>query len=220
MKTILLLLLCFLNIVKAEELIWEEKFKDLSQWNVNEGMRNAAINCKEAVEIIDGKLHIKIFTKDGKHYTGVIDTKGKHYFQYGRIEIKAKIVDVAGTWTCAWLYDGDEIDVFEHRLYDMNRKDISGLVNHTLHWEDYKKCKATDATINKDEFNIYTLVWTKEEYKYYINGKLTWTTTTVIDKPLFFVLSTEIGYIESWTQPILKEYGATTLIVEYIKYYR
>jgi beta-glucanase (GH16 family) len=227
-------LLLFLNVVMAEELIWSEEFDNpaLPSWNINEGDRVSGINCKESIEVKNGMLYIKTFTKDGKHYTGIIDTAGKVEFKYGRIEIRAKLSDVAGTWSDAWLYSkqvtdipshGMEVDLFEHRLYDMYRKDISGVVNHTLHWDGYganHKCAATDTPINKEAFNIYSLVWTKDEYKFYVNNKLTWTVSPVSDVPLFFVLSVEIGEVENWTQPMLDKYDNVTMIVDYIRYYR
>jgi len=37
---------------------------------------------------------------------------------------------------------------------------------------------------------------------------------------MYFIFSTEIGYVDFWTQPMLKEYKHTTMIVDYVRYYR
>jgi len=239
MKTIILYLLLLLT-ASAEELVWSDEFNGVSlnstRWNVNTDKRHSAINSKEAVVVKNGMLQIKTFTRGEQHYSGLIDTAGKFEISGGRLLIRAKFNDQPGTWSCGWLYThtagednqdvnkhGMEVDVFEHRLFDMYRKDISDVVNHTLHWYGYgkyHKCAATDTTIKKNEFNIFELRWTKDRYEFFVNGKQTWTASPVTTKPLFLILSTEVGFIDFWTQPLLKEYNHTTLLVDYIRYYK
>lgn len=239
MKTIILYLLMLVT-AHAEKLVWSDEFNgttlDAQKWNIEIGQRHAAINCKEAVIVKDGYLQFKPFTKDGKHYTSLITTEGKFEQAFGRWEIRVKFNDQPGTWSDAWLYTqsagkdnqdrnkyGMEIDIFEHRLYDMDKKDISGVVNHALHWNGYgnhHNCAGVDTPINKDDFNVFELKWTKTSYEFYVNGKKTWTSYEVTTKPLFFIFSTEIGYLDFWTQPLLKEYNHTTMIVDYVRYYK
>ena len=224
----------------AEELVWSDEFDgttlNAEKWNINTDERHSATNCKESIVVKNGLLHIKPFTKDGKHYSGLIDTDGKFEMSEGRLVIRAKFDDQPGTWSCGWLYTdtagednqnikkyGMEVDIFEHRLFDMNKKDISGVVNHTLHWNGYAKyhkCSATDTLIKKNEFNIFELKWSVDRYEFFVNGKKTWESFNVTTKPLFVIFSTEIGYIDFWTQPLLKEYNHTTMMVDYIRYYK
>lgn len=224
---------------EARELVWSDEFNgselDRSKWNYEEGKRHEAINTKEAIVVKDGCMTINTFTRNGQHYTGMITTEGLFDSAFGRWEIRAKFDDQPGTWSCAWLYSdsvalglddidkgGMEIDIFEHRKFDMNNKDISSVVNHTLHWNGYAEkhqVRATHTLINEG-FNVYALEWTDKEYKFYVNDILTWTVGIVTKKPLHFIFSTEIGYLDFWTQPTLKEYKHTTMTVDYIRYYR
>ncbi|WP_394999716.1 family 16 glycosylhydrolase, partial [Acinetobacter sp.] len=205
----------------AEELVWFDEFDgtalNAEKWNIDTEQRHSATNCKEAVVVKDGCLHIKPFTKEGKHYTGFITTEGKFESAEGRWEIRAKFGDVSGTWSDAWLYTksagkdhqdrnkhGMEIDIFEHRSTNKNNKDISGLINHALHWNGYGTyglCTAEDAIIKKDDFNIFELKWTKTSYEFYVNDKKTWTSFDITVKPLYFIFSTEIGDLDFWCQP-------------------
>jgi beta-glucanase (GH16 family) len=224
----------------AEELVWSDEFDgetlNTEKWNIDTEQRHSGINCKEAIVVKDGFLRIKPFTKDGKHYTGMITTEGKFESVEGHWVIRAKFDDQPGTWSCAWLYThmagldnedikkhGMEIDIFEHRFNDMFKNDISGIVNHTLHWNGYgklHKCSAIDTVIKKGEFNIFELKWTKTSYDFFVNGKPTWSSTNITTHPLFFIFSTEIGYLDFWTQPLLDKYEHTTMTVDYVRYYK
>ena len=238
MKAILLLLMIALN-CEARDLVWSDEFDgtqlDQTKWTIVEDKRREATNCKEAITVSDGYLHINTFTKDDRHYTGMINTEGKFEAAYGYWEMRVKFDDQSGTWSDAWLYSHDvahkvgdldkigmEIDIFEHRKYDSNRKDISGLVNHALHWDGYgdqHKNVATDSPI-KDGFNIFGLEWSKNKYQFFINGVKVWEVSPVTAKPLHLIFSTEVQYELGWTQPLLKEYKHETMTVDWIRFYR
>lgn len=240
MKAIILSLLMALS-CEAKELVWSDEFNtsqlDQTKWNIIEGQRHSATNTCEAISVKDGSLRIRTFTEHGKHYTGMVDTEGKFETAYGYWEMRVKFDDQPGTWSDAWLYAqsvtqgfgdinkyGQEIDIFEHRKFDMNNKDISGVVNHVVHWDGYgehHKGVGTDKPIKKGEWNVIGFEWTPTAYKWFINGEETFTVSPTTSKPLFFIFSTEVGYLDFWTQPIPKEgYDHTTLMVDYVRFYR
>ncbi|WP_205728905.1 family 16 glycosylhydrolase [Flagellimonas onchidii] len=57
----------------------------------------------------DGKLYLRgikntdTLTDSRPHLTGGIYTKGKFAFQYGRIEIRAKLESSKGAWPAIWM---------------------------------------------------------------------------------------------------------------------
>lgn len=221
------------------KLVFEDNFDyfDKNKWNIDTEERHSAINSRDAIKINDSKLEIRPFTIQKQHYSGVINTENKFEFNKGYIEIRAKFSDLPGTWSCFWLYkdsagldeanvldNGLEIDIFEHRKYDCNNKDISGYLNHTIHWNGYgkyHKCAATDTgnlNLNDNNFHIISLLWDDEGYTFFVDGKQTWKIQEPKTKTkLFLVLSTEIGFLDFWTVPPPDKIESSTITVDYIK---
>lgn len=239
MKVISLLLFSVIAAC-AGELKWNDEFNgdslDLTKWSYELGKRHDAINCKESIIVSDGELKIKVFTRNGEHFTGIITTKGKFEAAYGYWEIKAKFNSQAGTWSDAWLYTdsalnccdihehGVEIDIFEHRLFNPHYENISQYIVAGVHWDGYgeeHKNVATKIEIGyPDEYHIFGFKWTKDSYQLFIDGKLVLTMDAPItSKPLFFLLSTEVGYLHYWTAPLLEEYDHITMTVDWVRYY-
>lgn len=238
MKAIILSLLAALT-CEAAELVWYDEFDgttlNTEKWNpVFQSERHDAICTAEQVRVHNGNLWIRTETKNGKHYTGMIYSKFES--AYGYWEIRAKMNDVRGTWSDAWLYNwtvpwgnydinkfGMEVDIFEHRAVDETGKDIHLVVNQNLHWNGYDvehQCKATQSDLKDDGFHVYGLKWTKTHYEFFIDGKLTWIADPVTSCPLFLVLSTEVKN-KFWAGEIAPEgIHADTLIVDYVRYYR
>jgi beta-glucanase (GH16 family) len=215
------------------------KFLDNTKWNIENGIRYKAINSPQSIIVKDGFLHIHPFTRRGIHHTAIITTEDKFSFNKGYVEIRVKFGDVSGTWSDAWLWaesagsdeaiplnDGAEIDIWEHRKFDSNKKDISGYVNHVLHWNGYGKrhqCLATDTgdlKLDKD-FHVFGLLWDESGYTFSVDGRTTSKFTGPrTDKKLFLLLSTEIANIEFWTQPPPEYIDTDTLIVDYVRIYQ
>ena len=124
------------------EISWEETFNstklDSSKWNIiqrnNADWGNYMSNHEDCIKIEDGKLYLRGIVNDdlkkdtAKYLTGGIDTKGKFSFQYGKIEIKAKLENAKGAWPAIWMLadkpkygkypKNGEIDLMEHLNYD------------------------------------------------------------------------------------------------------
>jgi beta-glucanase (GH16 family) len=108
-------------------------------------------------------------------------TKGKGSWQYGYIEVKAKLPQGVGTWPAIWmlpeenLYGGwpksGEIDIMEHVGYDQ------GTIHGTVHTEAFNHIKGTQVGAQiqvpdcSENFNIYAIDWTEEKIDFYLNEK-------------------------------------------------
>ncbi|MGB8704268.1 MAG: glycoside hydrolase family 16 protein, partial [Gillisia sp.] len=99
------------------QVIFEDNFNgdhlDMTHWNYEEG-DGCPNNCgwgnheleiynRDYVKVEDGKLVITAVKKDGKYYSGKINSKDKVEFTYGTIEIKAKIPGGKGIWPALWM---------------------------------------------------------------------------------------------------------------------
>lgn len=247
-KLFLACLLIFSTFCRADpptnyQLIFNDEFGgnklDENKWNYELEPRELAINCKESIKVENGFLKIHTFTKNGKYYTGIIDTKNKFEFNSGYVEIRAEFGDVNGTWSDCWLWresagidepnplkNGLEIDIFEHRFTDSKNKNISGFVNHTIHWNGYGKShKVTaidtgDLKLNKD-FHVFGLIWDENGYTFLTDGRITAKFDNVkTDAKLFVILSTEIARLPFWVQAPDPIINADTLTVDYVRIFK
>lgn len=167
-------------------LLFQEEFEqpqlDLTRWNTQYWW--GRVNGQElqyyeedAFSINDGKLNIQARRNKlhDKNYTsGVITTLNTFSFQYGYVEVYAKLPKGRGLWPAFWLLsttrnDRSEIDVFEVIGHDPNT------VYMTAHYINENgearfsqgKYKGTDYSAG---YHIYAVEWTKDSIVWYIDG--------------------------------------------------
>ncbi|CAL2080855.1 family 16 glycosylhydrolase [Tenacibaculum sp. 190524A02b] len=177
-------------------LVWEDDFiingaPDTSKWTYDIGTGTNGwgnnesqyyTNRADNVVVENGHLIITAKKEDymGSAYTSArLKTEGLFDFKYGRVEIKAKLPGSAGTWPALWMLGSNfstigwprcgEIDIMEQTGNDKNT------VLATCHWFDTasntkadfgQTTSITNATI---AFHKYTLEWTPESIKMYVD---------------------------------------------------
>ena len=181
-----------------------------------------------------GELVISARTErnTGNILTGAAWTKGLFEQTYGYYEIRTTLNTVPGYWTAFWLMtdnvaseenggrDGTEIDVYESAYYN------EGLVQHTLHWDGYAaahRSVGTTAPLEYDgEYHTFGVLWTPEEYVFYVDGAETWRTDAgeaggTCEVPLYMIISAETG---SWTYDKLDKNSLRDRIkIDYVRAY-
>jgi beta-glucanase (GH16 family) len=216
------------------KLVWHDEFDgkelDESKWETPpEYKRRDAWWMRKAVSL-DGKGHLVIRTfKEGDRYIdGCARTKGKYEHVFGYYVARIQLQKKPGHWSAFWLFnmsqgrvgnqgrDGSEIDIMEKPWLDDR-------VNHAIHWDGYGKdhqsvgkiVRAPDLTKG---FHTYSLMWTPEEYVFYIDGKETWRTRAggVCQVPLYIKLSDEVG---DWAGDIKKVKLPDEFLVDYVRVY-
>ncbi len=120
-----------------------------------------------------------------------------------------------------------EIDVIEHRVSDKSGKDISGKAQHAVHYggsdKDVKSHVTDDLKLDSG-FHTFGVEWTETEYRFFLDGKLTWTAAPVSKRPQYIILSSEVRD-KSWAGAIPTDgYGPlkpsrTKMIVDYVRFY-
>ena len=140
---------------------------------------------KEGNLILLGKPSSDPVKDKSKYITGGVSTKGKKYFQNGRLEIRCKLEAHQGAWPSLWMVPdapwptGGEIDIVERLNYEP-------FVHHSLHstyTEAGKKDKSKPtAPINPDDYNIYAVELDTDEVRFYVNGKQTFSYARVPEK--------------------------------------
>ena len=181
------------------ELVFFDDFNgnslDLDMWEYRKtGIRRGGINHPDQVRVEDGNL---IFTAQfaqeeyGENwYSGMIRTKQE--FVYGYYEIRCIPNKSECFWSAFWLthadcYDhylsqggiyGAEIDIFEsYKIHTLTTKNY---VTSSIH------CNGSDTDIEnidslrvaktyvsnlRSDYNTFGLLWTEDEYIFYINRK-------------------------------------------------
>lgn len=228
-------------------LAWSDEFDgaglDKGKWSHRyPGPRNSSVNVPDAVSVADGHLTLIAYTEGGEHRTGMLTTEGKFERKFGYWEARIRFVGAPGMWSAFWIQrpgtpkpvgdpavEGTEIDVIEHRVRDWHNTDISAVPAHALHYLD--KSGETISQGHKPEdvkigsgFHVYAVEWTETEYRFFIDGKMTWKATPVSKRPQYIVLSTEVR-AKSWAGDIPAEgYGPrensrARMIVDYVRFY-
>jgi beta-glucanase (GH16 family) len=175
------------------KLIWQEEFEgtqlDQEVWNfeLGDGCPNLCgwgnnerqLYTKENHKVQNGQLIITA-KKEGSVYTSTkITTKGKKEFQYGRIEIRAKLPVGTGIWPAFWMLGSNidtagwpkcgEIDILEYVGKEPE------MVYTTLHTQDSHgntiNTKKTKFNNIEKGFHKYSIDWSKDTIVFYVDDK-------------------------------------------------
>ncbi len=225
------------------QLVWSDEFDgtelDMSKWSHRGlGPRRDALNVADAVSVSDGQLTITTYTSGGKHCTGMIGTEGKFERRFGYWEARIRFDGAPGMWSAFWIQTptfgrppndpaaaGTEIDVIEHRVSDQSGKDISGPAHHAVHIGGGKsQSHVTEDLKLGSGFHTYGVQWTETEYRFFVDGRVTWTARPVSKRPEYIILSSEIQN-KSWAGTIPADgFGSlksskAKMIVDYVRFY-
>ena len=150
---------------------------------------------------------------------------------YGYFEIRCKVPPAIGIWSAFWLMpdgaagmsaddvqgtgaDGVEIDIMESPwYYSLTDKEAN---MHVLHGDGYENTKSEKSPLYRvpdmyTQFHTYGVMWTEEEYVFYIDGAETWRTKHTVDGKTFgvsqvdqyMILSVEVaGYADENGVPV------------------
>lgn len=219
---------------KTWKLIWNDEFDgtelDESKWETPpDAPRRDGWWMRRAVSLDgEGNLVIKTF-KDGDRYVdGCVRTRGKFERAFGYYVARIRLQKQPGHWSAFWLHnqsvnqvgdegrDGSEIDIMEKPWLDDR-------INHAIHWDGYGKehqsaSKEVHAPGVLEGFHTYSLLWTPDEYVFYVDEKETWRTKAggVCQVPLYIKLSDEVG---DWGGDIKEAKLPDEFLVDYVRVY-
>ena len=219
---------------KEWKLTWHDEFDgatlDETKWNrLGDSKRRDGYWVKEDA-YLSGKGTLLLRTKkDGDRYTcGAVNTRDKFEHAFGYYVARCQMPAQPGHWPAFWMMcagvskvgnggrDGTEIDIVEIPWRD-------GKVTFNLHWDGYGKdhqAAGTNTTLVSliEGFHDYALLWTPEEYVFYVDGKEVWRTKAggVSQVPEFIKLTEEIG---KWGGDITKARLPDYFEVDYVRVY-
>jgi len=191
----------------------------------------------ENVKIENGLLKItaKKESYDGAQYTSArLKTQGLFDFQYGKVEVRAKLPIGSGTWPAIWMLGSNitsvgwpkcgEIDIMEHVGRD------HGNVHSTIHTQssygasiNSAKKFVSDVSTN---FHVYAAEWTKDRIDFSIDGVIFYTYNPAIknvdtwpfDAKQFIILNVAMG--GTFGGSIDPAFTQSTMEIDYVRVYQ
>ena len=211
-----------------------------SGWGNNEAQLYTDAR-KENAHVENGKLYINAIREsyEGKTYSSA-RLNSKAAWQFGRIEVRAKIPAGIGTWPAIWMMPGGwsfndgnwpaigEIDILEHVGHDVN------VIHASAHSKDYQWQAGTQKTAvitvpgATENFHTYMLEWSSEvmkisvddscyfEYKNEGLGESKWP----YNKPFYLILNLAIGGVWGSAKGMDETVYPQTMEFEYVRVYQ
>jgi len=244
--------------VKNEDyqLVWHDEFDydglpDSAKWKYDtEGnevgwgnleAQEYTVAKKENAGVENGILRITALYQDSneKEFSSARLTS-KADWQYGRVEVNARLPRARGTWSAIWMMPGNwtfkdgnwpdigEIDIMEHVGHD------EGIVHASAHSKDYQWQTKTQQTATlfvqqvTSRFHTYALEWTPDRlfafvddslYFQYQNeglGESKWP----YNKPYYLILNLAIGGAWGGLNGIDTNAFPQTMEVDFVRIYQ
>ena len=217
------------------KLVWHDEFDgttiDTTKWEVMNCRRRAGWWSPEAVAL-DGKGHLVIRTlkKGDRYLDGCVRTRGKFERAFGYFVARIRLQRSAGHWSAFWMtgpgtttvghggMDGTEIDIMEKPWIDDR-------VQHTLHWDGYGKHHKSAGHRSRNPgimkgWHTFALLWTPDEYVFYVDGKEKWRTRAggVCQVPLYLKLSDELEF-GGWAGDVRQAKLPDEFLTDYVRVY-
>ncbi len=214
LTALVMLISCECLLAQERELVWHDEFEvdgsvDSAKWNYERGFvrnheyqwyqeENAYV--KDGILILEGRLDSIVNprydseSRNWKHnrayarYTSAsINTRGKFSFRYGRLEVRARIPAVVGSWPAIWTLGNDmpwpsngEIDVMEYYHVNGEPTILANLAwgddraNHAV-WNSkrvpYSHFSDKDPYWN-EKFHVWAMEWDEDDVRLYLDDEL------------------------------------------------
>ncbi|WP_224483430.1 glycoside hydrolase family 16 protein [Robertkochia aurantiaca] len=233
------------------KLVWEDEFEeedlDTLKWSkvppAGSSFGRYMSTDEDCFRLYDGKLFLrgiinKTETKDQRRYhTGGIQSKGKFAFQYGRVEVRARIEKAKGAWPAIWMLS----ELKKYGDYPNNGEiDIMQYVNFKDHiWQSVhshnvlRSDRATDdefyARVPADvaRYNVYALEWYPDRLEFYLNGKNTFTykkkegalpSEWPYDQPFHLLINQQLGGY--WAGAVNSDHLPANFVIDWVRVYQ
>lgn len=209
-------------------------------WGNNESQHYTEANDNN-VQVENGFLHITAQKEDiaGKEYSSA-RLVSKADWEYGKIEVNAKLPSARGTWSAIWAMPGGwsfndgnwpdvgEIDIMEHVGHDL------GIVHFSAHSKAYQWQKGTQKTATikvpdvHQEFHSYILEWTPKQLKGFVDDSLYFEYQNEgmgvdkwpYDKPFYLILNIAVGGAWGGEHGIDNNAFPQTMEIDYVRVYQ
>lgn len=163
--------------------IWSKIPRGGADWNRHMASYDSLYSINNGILTLRGVNNSNLEADTARFLTGGIWSKGKHQFEPGRIEVKARLGNAQGAWPAIWLLPADtveygwpkggEIDMMEHLNYDT----IAYQTVHSI-YTLYEGGENTPphfgtARIKMNDWNVFGVDILPEALVFHLNGEET-----------------------------------------------
>ena len=231
------------------ELVWSDEFDggalDQSKWGYDLGgggwgnqELESYTNSTDNVYLSGSNLVIQARQQqagNNAYTSGRILTKGKKTFQYGRIDVRARIPKGKGLWPAIWMLGADidqnnwplcgEIDIMEERGHQPQE------FLSTMHFGNSvsdHRYKGTTDVVGQDlstDFHIWSVVRSKDQMRFFFDGTQYYSFSASdanpypFNNPFFMVLNVAVGG-NFGGDPDATTTFPQQMTVDYVKYFQ
>ncbi len=195
---------------------WSYDLGDGCPANCGWGNKELQFYRKENTVVNNGNLIITAKKQNfgGRQYTSSrLVTKGKKFFKFGRVDIRAALPKGQGVWPALWMLGTNidavswpscgEIDIMELRGDIPNKIDGTvhfGNNNDTHQYRGQPKYLSGNKNF-QDEFHVFTLLWEADKIEFLVDDELFYTVTPTttgmfpypFNKNFFFIFNVAVG---------------------------
>jgi len=210
-------------------------------WGNNE-LQNYTTSSNNS-QVTGGKLIITALKVDentqvGSYTSARIVTRAKKEFQYGRMEIRAKLPSGRGIWPAIWMLGSNfstagwpacgEMDIMEYVGYEPNT------VYATVHTPAGSGANANGSSMSltscEEDFHNYGLLWTPDKLTFYVDSidNIVHTYAPSVktlqnwpfDQAAFFILNMAVGGNWGGVQGIDNSIFPQSMEIDYVRVYQ
>ncbi|MCR5184016.1 MAG: glycoside hydrolase family 16 protein [Opitutales bacterium] len=221
---------------KIESKHWSKCERGKPDWSNTMSDDPSLFALKNGNLVLRGKVNPDTAKDPSPVITGGVQSRGKVSFCYGRIDVRAKFTCAQGAWPALWLLpdipnrvwpDDGEIDIMEHLNFD-------NIVYQTLHSRFITKLGQRNprnggtGKINRDDYNLYSVIWTPDKITCLINEKETLTYPRLPEKekdgqwpyhkPFYILLDMQLG--GNWVGKVNQSQLPVEMWIDYVRIYK
>jgi beta-glucanase (GH16 family) len=237
------------------KLLWSDEFNEstvnTNYWQYdlgNGGWGNQELECytDSNATIVNGYLQIQAkqqnVTYNGvaSNYTSTrMNTAGKFSFEYGRVDIRAKLPVAPGMWPALWFLGNNFGTAGWPRCGETDLMELVGsnphLVTGSIHWLE---ANGNEGTLNNtytlpggadysQKFHVFSLVWTRTQITMYVDDipYMSESSTSIssgtwpFDQPQFLIMNVAVG--GNWPgSPTAQTIFPQSMYVDYVRVFQ
>lgn len=235
--------------VHAQTLVWSDEFNyhglpDSTRWTYEQGyVRNhePQYYTTNNARVDSGMLIIEARKTPDGYTSASLTTQGKASWQYGRIEVRAKVPGARGSWPAIWMLgDGHgkvkwplcgEIDIME--FLGKDPLTVYGTAHYADSTDAYRHQGKTykAAETPADGFHVYALDWYPDHMDWYYDDHKYFTFDldnatrgvgkgNIYQKPFYLLLNLALGHEGSWAGPVSDSAFPMRYYIDYVRVYQ
>lgn len=222
--------------------VWSRIDRGTADWNNYMSKADTCYDLRDGNLLLRGIAAYEGYGDSVPYLTGGLYTKGKKAFLYGRLDIRARIKGVQGSWPAIWLLpdpafadsatdcawpNGGEIDIMERLSLDtIAYQTVHSYYTLTLNRPDNPPHGST-GPIDPDGYNTYSVEMYPDSLRFLINDIHTFTYPRIdtefegqfpFSTPYYLLIDMQLG--GGWVGEVKPDGLPAEMFVDRVRFYR